>query len=30
MDKLNRIDSPEINPDTFGQLIFIKGVKDIK
>ena len=29
-DKPNRIKNPEINPDTYGQLIFDKGGKNIK
>ena len=29
-DKWNRIENPEINPDTNGQLIFNKGGKNIK
>ena len=29
-DQLNRIENPEINPDTYGQFIFDKGGKSIK
>ena len=29
-DHWNRMAKPEINPDTFGQLIFDKGDKNIK
>ncbi|MFX3705808.1 endonuclease, partial [Streptococcus suis] len=29
-DQWNRIENPETNPDTFGQLIFEKGGKNIK
>ena len=30
MEKWNRIENPEINPDTYGQSIFYKGGKTIK
>ena len=30
MDQCNRIESPEINPHTYSQLIFGKGGKDIQ
>ena len=29
-DQRNRVENPDINPDTFGQLIFDKGGKNIK
>ena len=30
LNQWNRIESPEVNPHTFGQLIFNKGGKDIQ
>ena len=30
MDQWNKIEDPEVNPDTYGQLMFNRGGKNIK